>query len=438
MRDALQQALEEAVARHGVPGAAAGVLLGDEAITAATGTTNVEHPLPVDDATLFQVGSITKTFTSAAVLQLVEEGLVGLDDPVGRHLPDLAERTGLDADRITVEHLLSHQAGFDGDHLFVSRVPDDVGALAGARRLFEPGTGFSYNNAGFSLAGLVIEAASGEPFAAYVREHLLGPLGMATACFTADDAITHRVAAPHAVLDGTPVVLRGAGWQPGWELGPVDLAAGGLVASVGHLLAWARFQRTGEAADGTRLLSDAGLRRLHEPVVEADAVERIALDWHVRSPGGTTTIEHGGLIVGYCSILVVAPEVAVVVLTHATNGGAVNQDVRRWALREAGIDETDPEPDPALEVDVEALAGRYLYPFAALDVAPGDEPGTLRITPSRRDDVDGWRPPPDPPVTVAFFTDRDAVAVDAPGPVRRRVRFGDGWVQYGGRRCPRV
>lgn len=144
MRAALQQALEDAVARHGVPGAAAGVLVGDEAITAAAGTTNVEHPLPVDDATLFQVGSITKTFTSAAVLLLVEQALVGLDDPVRRPLPDLAERTGLDADRITVEHLLSHQAGVDGDrYLYPFAVLDVAPADEhGTRRRVRLGDGW--------------------------------------------------------------------------------------------------------------------------------------------------------------------------------------------------------------------------------------------------------------------------------------------------------
>ena len=439
----LADVVADAAATHLVPGVAAGVLTDDgTTIFASHGITNVEHPLAVDEHTLFQVASITKTFTSAAVLLLCESGDVGLDDPVSRHLPSLAADTGLDTDAITVEHLLSHQAGFDGDHLFVSRVADSLVALQEARRLFEPGTGFSYNNAAFSIAGELIAAVSGQSFPAFVRERLLDPLGMATASFSADEAITHRVAAPHVVLAGEAAVLRGAGWQPRWELGPVDLAAGGLVASTSHLLAWARFQLTGLAADGTVLLSPPSLARMHEPVVRAHDRLEIGLDWFVvRSPGGTT-IDHGGLTVGYCSDLVIAPEagVAVVSLCHATNGGAVNQVVRRWALSTfAGIDEADPTPDDSLAVDVARFAGVYLSPFALLTIRVGDDGTSLRVEPSRRDDVTGWRPPPDPPITLRFFTDDHAVSVDAPA-VQRTVRFApDGsWLLWGSRRSPRI
>jgi len=439
--DVVRSAAEE----RGVPGVAAGVLAPDGSVVFAShGVTSVEHPLPVDEHTLFQVASITKTFTSAAVLLLCESGDVSLDDPVARHLPSLADETGLDTDAITVEHLLSHQAGFDGDHLFVSRVADSLAPLRSARRLFDPGAGFSYNNAGFSIAGELVAAVSGRPFPAFVRERLLEPLGMATACFTADEAITHRVAAPHVVLDGSAFVLRGAGWQRSWELGPIDLAAGGLIASTSHLLAWARFQLDGLAADGTVLLSPASLARMHEPVVHAHDRLSIGLDWFVTSSPGGTTIDHGGLTVGYCSDLTIAPaaRAAVVSLCHATVGGSVNQQVRRWALeRYAGITEADPSPDDALDVgDLERYAGAYLNPFALLRVAVGDDGRSLRVTPARREDVpDGWRPPPDPPVTLRFFAPDHAVSIDSAG-VQRIVRFApDGsWLLWGFRRSPRV
>ncbi|HYD11089.1 MAG TPA: serine hydrolase domain-containing protein, partial [Acidimicrobiales bacterium] len=146
-------------AEHSVPGVATGVLTyGGDTIVASHGITNVEHPLAVDEHTLFQVASITKTFTSAAVMLLVESGDVSLDDPVTRHLPGLEHETWLDVDAITIEHLLSHQAGFDGDHLFVNRVTDSLRPLREARRLFPPGEGFSYNNAAFSIAGELIAA----------------------------------------------------------------------------------------------------------------------------------------------------------------------------------------------------------------------------------------------------------------------------------------
>ncbi len=444
MTGELSAVLGEQVGLHGVPGAAAGVLVGGEVATACVGVTNVEHPLPVTDTTLFQVGSITKTFVSTAILLLAEEGRLGLDDPVGKHLRTLRARTGLDTDAITIEHLLSHQSGFDGDHLLVGRVPDSLDQLADARRLFEPGTGVSYNNAAFSIAGEVIAAVSGTSFETFIEERLLRPLDI-KGWFTADEVITHRVAAPHFVIDDAVGVVRGTGWQPGWGLGPVDRAAGGLITSVSGLLAWARFQLDGTVADGTTLLSPESRGRAHSPVVQLDRWTGIGLDWFVITSEGGTTIDHGGSTVGYCSSLVLAPtsDVAVVCLTHATNGAAVNQAIRRWALeRYAGIVERDPEPDPAVAVDAARFEGRFLYPFAQLTISAGEQPNTLTVSSSRRDDVDGWKPPPDPPMTLAFVDDRHTVTLDAPGP-RRWTQFGfddDGraaWLTWGSRRAIR-
>src|SRR5690606_19471143 len=152
--------------------------------------------------TLFQVASITKTFTATAVMLLVEQGKAALEDPIAKHLPELAATTGLPTEEITVEHLLSHPAGFDGDHLIVLQ-RDDLASLRDARRFFAPGTGFSYNNAAFSIAGELIEAIAGETYPRFVRKRLLKPLGMTNACFRADDAILERVAAPHFVHGDT-------------------------------------------------------------------------------------------------------------------------------------------------------------------------------------------------------------------------------------------
>ena len=445
--DELEEVLRRAAEEHHVPGAAAGVLVGDETITACHGVANAEFPTPVTSSTLFQVGSVSKTITSAAVMLLVQEGRVALDDPVARHLPDLGPATGLDTEAMTIEMILSHQAGFDGDHLFVVQ-STDLADLAGARRMFEPGHGFSYNNAGFSIAGAVIEAASGKPFESFVRTRLFRPLGMRSATFTADDAITYPVAAPHWVFEGTAHLLRHGGWQPGWELLPADRPAGGMIASIDELLIWCAFQRSGAAADGTELLSAASLERLHTPVVRADDFESIALDWFVETVDGATTIGHGGVTVGYVTDLTIVPDepFAVVGLTNATNGASVNQAVRRWALEHGpGLIERDPRPDPAFAatVEVDRVVGSYVHAFAAIGITAGDEPGTIVLTSSKRDDVDGWQPPLDAPVTFSFFSADHAVSRDAPGPVRV-ISFGlagagpADWVLMGSRRAPRV
>lgn len=467
MTEELREVVGDLVAEHHVPGCVAGLVVDGEVHLAAVGVTDVEHPRPLDPATLFQVGSVTKTFTSTVVGLLVEEGRVAWDDPLARRLPGLAAqlRPGLDLGAITVEQALSHRSGFDGDHLFVRREGHDLGALADVRHLFAPGEGYSYSNAGFSLAGALVEAADGRPFPDSVAARLLAPLGLDGACFTADAAITRPVALPHWVVGGEAYLLRGAGWQPGWELTPVDHAAGGLVASVAHLLTWGRAQIDGTAADGSTLLSTELRRTLHTPVVEADALHGIALDWFVREVDGVTTIGHGGLTAGYATNLRIVPERGVVlaVCTHATNGGAVNHRVTRWALeRAAGLALRDPDPDPDPGPDPTAApdpawaAGTYLGPFGRHTVTAGDDPGTLVVTTEARSEL-AWQPPPDPPVTIASTSPTapagtaatgavdavDAISVSGADPARL-ARLGPvgsdraEWLLWGDRRCPRV
>ena len=273
---------------------------------------------------------------------------------------------------------------------------------------------------------------------------------MTSASFTADEAITYSVAAPHWVDGGTAHVIRGAGWQPGWELGPVDRPAGGLIASVEHLMTWCRFQWTGTALDGSVILTPREPRTAcTRRSSRATAIEDIALDWFVWQVDGVTVIGHGGLTAGYISDLSSSRSAGSRSSRSRTGptAGSVNDEVRRWALhRFADLHETDPRPDPTLEIDPERFAGRYVHAFSLLTVTPGPERRArvvVTAVPPRRHRPDGWQPPLDPPFTCAFFADDHAVSIDPPGSPRV-VRFGfdDGgraaWLLWGNRRAPRV
>jgi CubicO group peptidase (beta-lactamase class C family) len=422
----LATVLAEHASARGVPGACAGIIIDDEVVTASYGVTSIEDPVPVNSATLFQVGSITKTFTSAAIQLLADDGALAFDDPVAKHLPELGATTGLDANAITIEHLLSHQSGFDGDHLFAQKSAD-VAELRNARRLFEPGAAYSYNNAAFSIAGLVIEEVSGEPFERFMRQRFFKPLGMHSACFRADDAIVQRVAMPHVTIEGTPFVIRRMGWQPGWELQPIDWPAGGLIASVEHLVQWCRYQWTNEAQ-----------LRLHTPVVNAHAINDVALDWVVRRSNSPVTIEHMGSTAGYLSDLVVVPSARIgfVGLTNSTIGDAMNTAVRRWALeRVAGIREEDPVANASSAPDASTFVGKYLGAFWDLDVAEGTATGTFVLTATPRADC-VWQVPA-ATMTFGFCDPENAVTIDETAPVQI-ARFGDGWMLFGGRMSPKI
>lgn len=443
--------LEQEVERAGAPGAACGVLLGGVEHVAAVGVTSVEHPSPIDARTLFQVGSISKTFTALAVMQLVEAGRVTLEDRVGERLPNLAAGCGLD-DRTTVEHLLSHQAGFDGDILIVNR-ESSLSAIRGARRLFNPGEGFSYSNASFSIAGALVAELAGAPFDTVVRRRILKPLGMQRSCFTANRAIHESVALPHWVRPGRdPVVLR-SGWQRGWELPPTDWAPAGLVSSVRDQLAWCRFNLgDGCAPDGSRLVSAAGLSRLHTPVVRRDAATTVGLGWFRWTIDGVDAIGHLGLTIGYCSDLVLLPErhFALVTLVNATNGAAVFAAVRRRVVGEMlGLNERDPVPlQPPLERGaLAAYEGTFQHSFGhiVVTIAGPDHPGELVLTHLPRPDGEvRWQPPPPPTQRVAFWAPDELVVVDPPsfaGLTQSAGRAPDGSVTHlvwGGRMAPRA
>ena len=111
----LDAVVPDAMARASVPGVAVGVRVGTEEVVAGYGVTSVEDPLPVHGETLFQIGSVSKTFTATAIMTLVERGQLGLDDPVCRHLPTFRLAAPGVAKEVTVRHLLTHTGGFVGD-----------------------------------------------------------------------------------------------------------------------------------------------------------------------------------------------------------------------------------------------------------------------------------------------------------------------------------
>ena len=443
-----------------VPGVAVGVRVGSSEVMAGYGVTSVEDPLPVHERTLFQIGSVSKTFTAAAIMALVERGRLTLDDPVGRLLPTFRLPTPGLAERVTVRHLLTHTAGFLGDW-FLVRPPvvgegDDalarvVDLLAEVPQLFPPGGGWSYNNAGFALAGRVVEVLTGRPYASALRDLVLGPLGLAGTFVTADEAITHRTALPHASAK-RPRILRGAGWQPGWQLGRADVPLGGLISSVHDLLGWARFH-LGLPPGSTRR---PGAARARDHRRDADASRpgrrqrrprRVA--WMLRTVGGRRFVGHGGLTTGYATAFTLVPDAgaAVVVLTNATPGGIwLGREVTRTILRETiGVDDAPPVPAPSLGVNPREYTGRYDNPFAVQGIRVGTKASELVLEHHAREPEPGrWAPPPPGPIRLGFYAGDRVVALAPRGQAGLRGDFGRdaagrvSWLRWGGRLAPRL
>ncbi|MCP3979156.1 MAG: serine hydrolase [bacterium] len=151
----------------------------------AYGLANREHQIPNRIDTKFGLGSMNKMFTAVAIAQLVEQGKLSFDDPIGDHLPEgwVSSKVGR---RVRVRHLLNHTSGF-GDYLepfleqahFRFRSPDDYKEIVAAEKLqFEPGTRWSYSNTGFLLAGVIVSHVSETDYYDYIRRQVYGPAGM--------------------------------------------------------------------------------------------------------------------------------------------------------------------------------------------------------------------------------------------------------------------
>jgi CubicO group peptidase (beta-lactamase class C family) len=339
-RDELEQRLDALARKHGVPGAAAGVMVGDEVTVCATGVTRDDaEGVPIGVDTLFLVGSITKVWTATLVMQLVDEGLVELDDRVNSHLDPPLRLAGQGvADAVTIRQLLTHTAGFYGDREDPPERGDDalrraVASYADLPQLHRPGQLFSYNNAGYNVLGRLVECLTGSTWDDALRERVLDPLGLQRTFTLPEQAMVHPVAVGHdldlAEKTQQPVTL----WCDSRASGP---CGGTLAMRAADLLAFAKMHlRDGQRPDGNRVLSAQSARLMREPQVSmVDPVMGLAwgLGWEIGRLDEPVVVGHGGNTNGQMSQLFLVPDhdVAICVLT---NGDATGQ------LRETLCDE---------------------------------------------------------------------------------------------------
>ncbi|WP_410654130.1 serine hydrolase domain-containing protein [Amycolatopsis sp. lyj-112] len=330
----LQGLLDEWAREASVPGAVVGIAHDGAESVFATGVSSVDTGLPVDTETLFMIGSTSKTFAAAAVLALVEDGLLDLDKPVVEYLPGLRLADPVARKTVTTRHLLTHSAGFLGDVDFTTGWGDNALALAIEQfgdlpQVFPVGEMFSYCNAGFQLAGRVAEVVAGIPFEDLVRTRLLEPLGMTSSYYLPWEVLTRRHSVGHTLREEGPVVEHAVG------LTRADSASGGLWSTAADQLKWARFFLTGESA-GEAPLSDETRDLLRAPQRKAALpFEEVGLSWLRTSHGDARLVRHGGNVANLqVSEFVTLPEAnfAVTVLTNSAGGGVLGPKIVDWCL----------------------------------------------------------------------------------------------------------
>jgi CubicO group peptidase (beta-lactamase class C family) len=366
-RQLLSEFVEATATRFGIPGVAVGVWVDGQQAYACHGVTSVDNPLPVDRDTLYLLGSVTKTYTATTLLRLVADGRVELDAPVRRYLPELRLTDEHAAAEVTVLNLLNHTAGLDWGLIADFGEGDD--ALAGyVARMAElglvarPGERASYSQAGYNLAGRIVEKVTGWTFERAVASLVLEPLGLQHSFFARDDVMTRRFVVGHnRDQDGTLQVARL------WRRSRGDNPGGGIVSSAADQLRWARFHLgDGRAPGGAHLLPAELLQRMQQPTVALRAStlgDAIGIAWFLREVDGVGTVGHGGSANGQFAELLTVPErdFAVVALSNAgPDGTNCNQTVVRWALQAwLGVTDRDPEPLPYDPARAKELVGSY-------------------------------------------------------------------------------
>jgi CubicO group peptidase (beta-lactamase class C family) len=429
-----------------VPGVAIGVLYGGQEYTAGLGVTSVDNPLPVTADTLFQIGSITKTITATVAMRLAERGQLDLDAPVRTYLPGLRLLDQGVAERVTLRHLFAHLGGWVGDYFDDTGNGDDalgliVERMAELPQLAPLGSVYSYNNAGFYLAGRVIEAATDRAYEAAAKELVLDPLGMTMTFFFPADVMTYRFVAGHEspFAEGEPGPRVARPWQLARTASPI----GGIISTARDQLRYARFHLgDGSAPSGERLLSRESLELMRKPHAPAANGEFVGVAWFLYDAAGVRLARHGGATKGQQAVLVTAPErgFAISVLTNSNRGGELHQQVVRAAL-EAYLGVREPEQvflEPAAG-QLDGYVGRYQAALATCELSLGDRELVLQYIPRGGFPTRGAPPGPTPPaVRVALCGEDQIVALDEPfkgtrGEFLRDAAGQIAWLRFGGR-----
>jgi CubicO group peptidase (beta-lactamase class C family) len=356
----------------GVPGMAVAIVEhGQVTLARGYGVRRLGSADSVDADTIFEIGSLSKAFTAAALAVLVDRGKIRWDDPVIDHIPGFQMYDPWVTREITVLDLLVHRSGLgacEGDLLFFPRTT--LSRAEGVRRLryLRPATSFryayAYDNILYVAAGQLIEDVSGRPWEEFVRDNLLVPAGMrtATSSLTAWRATVNR-AWPHGRRNGPIIGVgdqqlldTGAPGEYGSEPPSQVAPAGGIAASANDMARWLQIQLARGTIPGgsARLFSEASSRTMWTSVVNMPipqypgAIARAApqflsyaLGWEISDYHGHRMVSHGGYVPGSLSLVVLIPnlDVGFVILENSES------DETRMALQYELLDHYLQQPE---------------------------------------------------------------------------------------------
>lgn len=329
------------------------------------GYRDVEHKLPVTPETIFGIASVSKSFTALAIMQLADAGLLSVDDPVTKFLPELQFKGVDDMNAIKVRHLLSHTTG-----LPPMRRRQDIATFAEHMQFLQnddytmlgrPGEYFSYCNDTFLLLGAIIERLSGRIYRKYMTQHVLDALGMYRSTYSIEELTRFQnVTVPYQWN------RQAENWDAKeWPaLGNFEVG-GGVRSCVRDLLKYGQVYASGGQYNGEQIVSAQGINAMRRPMYRSGRKTwycfalQVTPDHH-----GYTLVEHGGNQVGVASTFGFVPETGTVVAVLTNTSGASASALWLGAMNTAlGLPldtprSVEPEYSPTAQ-EVQRVLGTY-------------------------------------------------------------------------------
>jgi CubicO group peptidase (beta-lactamase class C family) len=428
----LERLVHDEMERWSVPGLSIGILHGGEIDFSGFGICNIETGQPVAPETLFQIGSISKIFTTTLVMNLVDEGLLSLDEPVCIYVPELSLADAFAQNTVTLRHLLTHMAGFYGDRFDDHGNSDNALALAvGAFRDLPQQTAlgelWTYCNAGFDLAGRAVERVTGQSFERAMRERVFEPLGLERTTYFAHEAIRHSVSVGH--LEGGEDGVRVA--NP-WPIPRRSNPAGGVISNAAELIRFAVCHARDGSIGAVSVLTPESATSMRTFQTIADYGRRWGLGWQLRDLNGLQLVEHTGATCGFMARLAVVPkrETVIAVLTNGENGAVVHTAIYERLLETLfGFRNALPEPAQLSRDQLSRFEGHFRHGLADLIVESNGSGLTLHRT--THDPFSGEstvRPPARlSTISETLFIVEDGAYVGATGEL---IFDGDGQVRF--------
>jgi CubicO group peptidase (beta-lactamase class C family) len=361
--------VREQMAYQRQPSVVIGVVVDQELLWAkGFGYRDVERKLPATPRTVYRIASITKTFTAMAIMQLRDAGKLQLDDPVVQHLDWFEYRNRFPAAPVvTIRHLLTHTSGLPREANFPYWTDDKfptreemVKALKHQESVFPPETKYKYSNLALALAGEVVSVASGEPYADYIRNHILNPLGMTSSSVLTQDIDRERLATGYLMQqpDGsqpTAPETDSKGLTP----------AANMSSTVEDLARFVSLQFHSGPMGGGQIIQLSTLQQMHRVHwLNPDWSSGRGLGFSVWRQGERTLVGHEGWVAGHRTQIAFDPtaKIGVIVLTNCDEGGPGSY-VRQMFNIVAPAIERAMAQEPQLQLaDVTRYTGTYHDP----------------------------------------------------------------------------